>query len=376
MIFPWNTDAPIYYFPFATIGLIVVNTLVFLALVSGTVSNPEDWVLIYGDGWHPLQWITSNFVHAGWMHLIGNMIFLWGFGLVVEGKIGWWRFLIVYFGIGISECAIEQSLTQNVVGASLGASAILYGLLAIALVWAPRNEMSCVLLVTRVHTFDMPILAFSGLYLALEIVSLWWADFGISSSMLHLAGAVIGFGVGVAMLKLDWVDCENWDLFAVMAGREGKEPAVTQRPEPVSAANREARLADAQSRLQELFAAGQIDGALALHLALSRSMKDWELSERDLLTLIKGLHAQKNWIGSIPLMADYLRRWPERGAKMRLKLAQILIGQQRPAQALEVLAKIAPGTLDSKLEAMKKSLERQAEELRDSGVMELDSQDW
>jgi hypothetical protein len=212
--------------------------------------------------------------------------------------------------------------------------------------------------------------------LALEIVSLWFAKFGIGPQMLRLIGVVIGFGVGVAMLKLRWVDCENWDLFAVMAGREGKEPAVTERPEPVSAANREARLVDAKARLDELLAEGQIDGALALHLALGRSMHDWELSESELLALIKGLHARQNWIASIPLMADYLRRWPERSAKMRLKLAQILIGQQRPAQALEVLAKIGPGALDSKLEAMKKSLQRQAEELRDSGVMELDSQDW
>ena len=73
--------------------------------------NEEDFAFLvnqlmlqYGT-FKPWQWITSNFMHAGFMHLLGNMFCLWGFGLVVEGKIGWWRFLLVYLGIGITQCA-------------------------------------------------------------------------------------------------------------------------------------------------------------------------------------------------------------------------------------------------------------------------------
>ncbi len=59
------------------------------------------WGLTHGEGLHPVQWVTNNFLHGRIFHLVGNMIFLWGFGLVVEGKLGWWRFLLVYMGIGI-----------------------------------------------------------------------------------------------------------------------------------------------------------------------------------------------------------------------------------------------------------------------------------
>jgi membrane associated rhomboid family serine protease len=104
MLLPWNTDAPIYHFPWATIGLIVVNTLVYFGTLESETA--EQWMLAYGQGLQPVQWITSNFMHAGLMHLAGNMIFLWGFGLVIEGKLGWWRFLIVYLGIGAIECAV------------------------------------------------------------------------------------------------------------------------------------------------------------------------------------------------------------------------------------------------------------------------------
>ena len=61
--------------------------------------------------------------------------------------------------------------------------------------------MSCVALIYGVHTFDLPILSFAAIYVALELVTLWWTGFGIGVSLLHLGGAAIGFGVGVAMLK-------------------------------------------------------------------------------------------------------------------------------------------------------------------------------
>jgi membrane associated rhomboid family serine protease len=109
MLIPLNTDAPIYHFPFACIAMIIVNLVTFLATGWGQMENVDQWgswALAYGDGLHPVQWITSNFIHMGLAHLIGNMIFLWGFGLVVEGKLGWWRFLLAYLCIGFAQCAI------------------------------------------------------------------------------------------------------------------------------------------------------------------------------------------------------------------------------------------------------------------------------
>src|SRR5438105_1428366 len=83
---PYNTDAPIYYWPFATVGLIFINTVVLMAEFKADPQDVSQWILQFGDGIHPVQWITSAFMHEGPVHLIGNMFFLWGFGLVVEGK--------------------------------------------------------------------------------------------------------------------------------------------------------------------------------------------------------------------------------------------------------------------------------------------------
>ena len=105
MIIPWGTDAPIYHRPIATIAIIVLNVLSSLLFPAAT---HEDWTLVLGDGIHPLQWLTNIFMHLGFDHLVGNMLFLWAFGIIVEGKLGWRGFALVYLGLGIVESALMQ----------------------------------------------------------------------------------------------------------------------------------------------------------------------------------------------------------------------------------------------------------------------------
>ena len=139
MFFPYGTDAPIYYWPYTTVAMIVVNVLVFVL----EMTNPGlmEWLSLQtGSGLHPLEWLTSNFDHEGFWHIAGNMIFLWSFGLIVEGKLGWWRTLLIYLGLGIVQSAIEQMLMLfGPAIMCLGASAIICGFMAMSLVWAPEN---------------------------------------------------------------------------------------------------------------------------------------------------------------------------------------------------------------------------------------------
>lgn len=108
MLIPYNTDAPIYHWPAGTVGLIAANVLSLGAIGTGWWPDPGDYALSYGRGIHPLQWLTSFFLHAGVLHLVGNMVFLWSFGLVVEGKLGWQKFVPLYLGLGVLQSALEQ----------------------------------------------------------------------------------------------------------------------------------------------------------------------------------------------------------------------------------------------------------------------------
>lgn len=226
IIIPLNTDAPIYHFPWMTLVLIAANTVAFFLTGFGT--EPQGWVLQFGQGLHPVEWVTYNFLHFGWMHLIGNMIFLWGFGLIVEGKIGWWRFLLLYLAIGVLGGVSVQSLmlgrVDELSGTGAGGSSLaVYGLLAICMIWAPKNELDVFIFIgIRALTVEISNLTFGAWFIVEQLFYAWLSGFSMSSELLHLIGAFLGVGIGVLMLKFNSVDCENWDLFALWDGRLGR----------------------------------------------------------------------------------------------------------------------------------------------------------
>ena len=120
MIFyvPYGTDAPIYHRPIITIAMIVINYIVYVMLAAspfGSISETaEPYMLAIGSGLHPVQWLTNNFLHVGFFHFLGNMFFLWIFGLVIEGKIGPYKMLAVYLGIGVLYgAAMRQYLERH-----------------------------------------------------------------------------------------------------------------------------------------------------------------------------------------------------------------------------------------------------------------------
>jgi hypothetical protein len=107
-------------------------------------------------------------------------------------------------------------------GASLGASAAIFGLLGVAMMWAPRNDFECL---WRFGTCEIPVLVFAGFKFALEAVGVIFQGFAMSGSLLHLMGAAFGLALGEVWIKRGWVDCEGHDLFSVMTGNEGRRAA-------------------------------------------------------------------------------------------------------------------------------------------------------
>jgi membrane associated rhomboid family serine protease len=377
LIVPWNTDAPIYHWPFATVGLIATNALVLAWEFSAGPDAVLPYALAHGEGLQPLQWITSNFIHEGIMHLVGNMLFLWVFGLVVEGKIGSLRFLAIFFGIGILQNAVEQVLFSGSEDYSFGASSILFGLMAMALVWAPQNDIHCWWIWWyRTGEFDVPIIAFAAFYLGVEILFACLEGFAFGTSVLHLMGAAVGFPLAVLMLKLDWVDCEKWDLFAVLAGREGgqKLPSEIDAELAVKRKPDEGRENAAVWRVQMLSKKGEAAEAVRAY----RSLADrGRLPEPDLLGLIQALHKRELWDDAVEVMRDYLARYPEKSPRVRLSLAQILIRHRdRPRQALQVLGKLAAESLPAQLEAARRQLVAQANRKCAEGVLEVQTEEW
>jgi membrane associated rhomboid family serine protease len=397
MIIPWSTDAPIYHRPWATIALIVASVAAFALTARLDYDELEPYMLVHGDGLHPAQWITSNFLHANIMHLAGNLIFLWAFALVVEGKVGFFPFLAIFLGIGFVQCGLEQLVTLGFPqDASLGNSAIVYGLMAMALVWAPKNELGCVWWFGfRSGLMDLSILWFSLLYIALEVVQVafWGGLVGVTpvSAVLHLSGAAVGFVLGTALLKLGWVDCENWDLYAVLGHHEGRPkgsvPIKVKGPKANPKAKRkktadattspEERADAATRRFRAHLESGSIGEAYASYAKSIRTVAGWMPPDAEWLALIQTLLEGRDWRAGVTVMEDYLHRSPKPSARVRLRLAQVLVKeQQRPAHALKVLDEIPAGALPENLETAARQLRRQAEQMREDGVLELEGEAW
>lgn len=223
MLLPYSTDAPLYHWPIATVGLIVANVLVFCATVLQVFLGsfePEqvEWLMILFNQINPVQWITGSFIHADPVHLAGNMMFLWAFGLVVEGKCGWWKFLLIYFAILIACAATIQSAMFLLIdrdGGTMGASGAIFGIMMIAMIWAPENEMDCIVVFFRfARTIEIRLAALAGFFIAMQVFLFVYSGMSLSAEVMQLFGVVYAMPIGFWMLRQDIVDCEGWDLVA------------------------------------------------------------------------------------------------------------------------------------------------------------------
>jgi membrane associated rhomboid family serine protease len=399
-LLPVASDAPVYHFPWGTISLIALCSLLLLGSTLGVLPPVEqladDYGLVHGEGLHPVQWATSNFLHDGWVHLAGNMIFLWTFGLIVEGKIGWRRFLAVCAAIGVIECFIEQASLPGP-GISLGASSVIFGLMAMALVWAPKNDVEIqygifMPMLVRVGSFDVPVLWLSGLMIAKEAALAWWLGFSVGSQLFHLAGAALGFGLAASMLKGGLVNCEGWDLWSVI-GKERRARAVKLHTEAavldgrshemealapeVEKSKQTGRKVRALTRVHALLAEGKPAEALAEVRRTQQVLDGFALGQRDLSRLAEMLYDAQLWPESVDAISEYTERFPRGADLWRLMLAEIVLKrQQRPSAAVRVLTHIEPATLSPQHRRQFEQLRDTAERLIDSGVIELEGQAW
>ncbi len=398
MFIPYSTDAPIYHWPIATGVVIALNVLIHV----GLALLPEEtrdfilsWTVLTFGNFNPITWITSVYLHADFMHLIGNMIFLYVFGMIVEGKLGWWKFLLVYNAIGFAQCGVEQMLMIFAdKGGSLGASGAIFGLMAIALIWAPANNVqlayvgwSRIMAASTGMFFEVTVSFFVGFYLcmqlafgALHVSTASSSATAMCSEILHLLGAAAGAVVGIAMLRMNLVDCENWDIFSVRAGQHLKSRAELDL-EYIQSSEGKARQQQAQNQLLESIRTHlAAEERIAAYAAYKRGLNQFpgfQLPENDLQGLIAALRKLGMVDETISLMVTFLRKYPERDGPMRLALAQQLIEKKKLGkQALSVLGKVDGAKLEQRHLPVLEKLQRHAEHLVADDPYEVAPEDW
>jgi len=188
---PLKDNVPTRTFPAVTVALITANVIVWLwewqtgvekevihygyypCSVEGPCVAPASTV-------HYLPWFlgafTSMFMHASWIHIGGNMLFLWIFGNNVEDSMGRARFLVWYLLAGLAATATQTVVTlasTDAAGASIpniGASGAIAGVLGAYLVLLPRASVLTAFIIGLIFLREIPAVWFIGIWFLLQLV--------------------------------------------------------------------------------------------------------------------------------------------------------------------------------------------------------------
>ncbi|MCB1480777.1 MAG: rhomboid family intramembrane serine protease [Rhodobiaceae bacterium] len=204
-------------FQYVTVGLIVLNALIFLVFMSGAVI-PAMEATAYGFGMTPALYndyaelpqgiwgapdivtlFTYQFLHGSWMHLISNMLFLWVFGDNVEDALGHLRFLAFYLLCGAAGGYAHLLIVPQSQSPLIGASGAVAGVIGAYLILHPRVRV-WILLLGRLP-LRIPALYVLGGWIVMQFASIafaldeqvaWWA---------HIGGAAAGAILVVVMRR-------------------------------------------------------------------------------------------------------------------------------------------------------------------------------
>lgn len=208
MVFPIYDDNPFKWRvpPYATWAIILINIGVFLWETSVDATSPvalQQLVMTYGAvpaivlhqhapiaPFPPeLTLITSMFMHGGWAHLLGNMVFLWVFGDDIEEALGTARFVVFYLLCGIGAALAFAAADPHATTPLVGASGAISGVIAAYLLLRPCAKVSVFLffVVTRIRAFWV-----IGLWIALQVFALAAHEQSNVAYMAHIGGLITG----------------------------------------------------------------------------------------------------------------------------------------------------------------------------------------
>lgn len=179
-MFPIRDHNPSGRIPYVVYALMAANTLIFLSY-AGMLGNPQvvnrlffDWAMIparvtHGDGLATL--FTSMFLHGGWMHLAGNMLFLWIFGDNLEDEMGHLPFLGFYLASGLGAGLLHVLSVPYSQVPTVGASGAIAGVMGGYLLLFPRARVDILLiLIVFFRIFSVPAFVMLGVWLALQFL--------------------------------------------------------------------------------------------------------------------------------------------------------------------------------------------------------------
>ena len=238
--------------PVTTVALLVLNACVFLLQFGLDEREMERFVRVWGLIPAYFSWtavVTSMFVHGGFLHFAGNMLYLWIFGDNVEDRVGHGRFLVFYLLCGTGAALVQTVVSAGSLVPMVGASGAIAGVMGAYFVLYPRSRV-LTLFPFPLMLFEMPAIYLLGLWFVMQFVN------GLGSLSIaaegELAGGVAfwahiaGFAVGRAswscsLRRPERQRVEWWDAATRRPGRGALRTADGSRARRAPARSSAAR---------------------------------------------------------------------------------------------------------------------------------------
>jgi membrane associated rhomboid family serine protease len=193
-------------FPIATVLIIALNAIVFFIELAGGDAFITRWSLVPADIVAGHNWITilsSMFMHAGWEHILGNMLFLWVFGPEIEDVMGPLRYTIFYLLGGLAATLAQVAIDPTSTIPNLGASGAIATVMGVFLITYPRDQIKTVL--------------FLGWFIGIRFIpALFLVGFWFLTQLFSEIGAVTQMQLGGGVAYMAHI---GGFLFGVIAGR-------------------------------------------------------------------------------------------------------------------------------------------------------------
>jgi membrane associated rhomboid family serine protease len=197
------------------------------------VKESKMWIWVL-EGWSIRGLFGHMWLHAGFLHLIGNLWFLWIFGNAVCAKIGNFKFLLIYLLVGLAAGVTHLIMVG---GSMIGASGAINGIVGMFLVFFPRNDITCYfvfifMIKPYVYEFVMSSFWMILFWLAYDILGavLGYADPNSSgvAYFAHIGGFATGFAIGLIMLKTKMITMERYEQSILQIFEERNKPVEVE----------------------------------------------------------------------------------------------------------------------------------------------------
>ncbi|HSR13347.1 MAG TPA: rhomboid family intramembrane serine protease [Thermodesulfobacteriota bacterium] len=209
MFLPLKDDNPSSTFPAVTLGLILANLWVFYHQVFLDPVEAERFIYQWGAIPYqifrgevlreypviplPLTIFSSMFLHGGFLHLFGNMLYLWIFGNNVEDKLGHFRFVLFYLLCGLLASLVQLLSDPRSAVPLIGASGAVAGVLGAYLVCFPGARILTLFFIfIFIKLIHLPALFVLGSWFLLQLLGIWGGAISSVAFYAHVAGFVSG----------------------------------------------------------------------------------------------------------------------------------------------------------------------------------------